>query len=704
MASTDRRNIIKTLLGATSIGAMAAADAQQGPGNADNKATGTLDEAQAHRRIAELRPAVVLLEVETALGKRWGSGFFVSSDGLLVTNRHVVVDGLKVTCIYKNKDRLPARMIKVDDQYDLALVKVDVKESVPNAKVGDSDAVPVGVLIAVTGYPRPSDMVHLGMALDSSTSRGSVNGLRYAGDAQAFLGDRALQIDAPVSPGNSGGPVMRLDTGEVIGVVASGFTSSGNLTFAVPINQAKVLIAGTGMAQVQQAAPPTGRIEGLEPGDLRTLNTISSTKELPSLFAHGFPFSASFRANQAPIDNWISATGVRPADVTPLLIADDELYFGATDGKLRRWNLRQMHETPTVLLHVGDDMVFVDPPAVTKDHIIAAAGSVELKHSIENRVTLASGLAMAFGVAGAGLTSVVRIRGAGLLVGLNRRNGNVDWTLDSGWVGSPTVFSDRVYYGGIGERGCVEALQGKSVWKSGVAKGSEAEYYQIGHVDETRVLTLVVPVEAKVGMGRYVLFGDKKARMEANDPATGKVLWSTEIGDIAKRTEPLGSAFFVDAKRGIAYAIAAQIVAAVNVVDGKVLWTYDHAKTILEEIKKSKDKTPTSAEFTPQLAIHDGIIYVGSRDKRLWAFNGEDGKRLWHYQARGVVGPPTYHDGSVLVGSSDGTLHVVDAKTGELVWRVQTRSEVASRPVVHRGLVLAPTRDGSIETIRMPLA
>lgn len=704
MSTGNRRDLVKALAGLAPIGALAAVNAV--PAQAQQGSSGALDEQKAQAIIAAVKPAVVLLEVEREDGMSWGSAFLVGSDGLLVTNRHVVKDAQKVNCLYRNKTKIVARVLKTDPQYDVAIVKVELPQPAATVTLGDSDAVAEGVLVAATGYAAPRTLVWLGMAVDSSTSRGAVNGQRFGGDVNTFYGDRVIQIDTPISPGSSGGPVTRLDTGEVIGIVVGG---SGNMTFAVPINQAKVLIAGAGL-QVKPRPLAAGSKElDLETGDLRVLNTVSVSKELPKLFAFPFEFQRNFRFNKEAVDDWRDATGHFPPDVTPLVLEGDDLYFGATDGKLRQWKLENMYEPPTVLLDAGRDSIFLYPPIVTKDVVVAAAGTLDLSQRQEERVTAGSVFRSLF-LFGAGATetkTITRIEGQGTLVGLNRHNGNIDWTLETGWVGTPSLYDGKVFYGGMGERGSVDAVQGKQLWKVEKRKGPQADWFHIGYAGSLGVLGIAVPVEAKMSKERLSMLGDGKARLEKYNPADGKLVWKTEFGDVKDRTRTIGTAMFVDEAKGIVYVLAGQVVAALQAGDGKLLWSYDHAKALQEASKgkdaKVKGKQVPDIVFSPQMAIQEGTIYIGSEDKKLYAFNGQDGTLLWTYNTRGPVGHPFYHEGQVLVGSSDGYIHAVDAKSGSLNWRVQTRGAVTSQPLVRQGMVFAATDDGEIQTVRVPL-
>lgn len=147
-----------------------------------------------------------------------GSGFFVNDSGLLLTNHHVIGDAtdVRVMC-----DRLeyPAQVIASDEWADLALLQIENLES-PYLKVAsERDAAAVGEEVLVVGTPIRSE-------LDSSLSRGIVSSYRMMG------GYSFLQTDAAINQGSSGGPVVCLRTGEVVGVVAMRYFGQG-LGFAL---------------------------------------------------------------------------------------------------------------------------------------------------------------------------------------------------------------------------------------------------------------------------------------------------------------------------------------------------------------------------------------------------------------------------------------------------------------------------------------
>jgi serine protease Do len=152
-----------------------------------------------------------------------GSGFFISQDGYLVTNAHVVQDGTEYTVIMDDGRELDAKLIGTDDRTDLALLKVDGNDFtfVAFAK----EAPKVGQWVLAMGNP---------FGLGGSVSAGIISAEHR--DIGSGPYDNYLQIDAPVNRGNSGGPAFNTQ-GEVVGVNTAIFSPSGGsvgIAFAIP--------------------------------------------------------------------------------------------------------------------------------------------------------------------------------------------------------------------------------------------------------------------------------------------------------------------------------------------------------------------------------------------------------------------------------------------------------------------------------------
>lgn len=193
---------------------------------------------------ARVIPGVVSISVEAASGSDTGSGFFLSSDGYVLTNNHVVeaaASGGSITVAISTGKKYSAKIIGRDASYDLAVIKMDVTGA-PTLQLGNSDKVQVGDAVIAIGSP-------LGLAgtvtsgIISAKNRPVTTGT--GSGESSFI--NALQTDAAINPGNSGGPLVDA-TGAVVGInsaiaslgsSAGGQSGSIGLGFAIPINQAK---------------------------------------------------------------------------------------------------------------------------------------------------------------------------------------------------------------------------------------------------------------------------------------------------------------------------------------------------------------------------------------------------------------------------------------------------------------------------------
>lgn len=156
-----------------------------------------------------------------------GSGFVISSDGLILTNNHVVKDATEVIVHFYNKKKVKAKVIGTDRHTDIALLKVDL-DNLPTLKLANSKKVEVGEWVIALGSP--FGLSHsLTAGIVSATGRNSVGISNY---------ENFIQTDAAINPGNSGGPLINLD-GEVVGMNTAIFSRSGGymgIGFAIPSN------------------------------------------------------------------------------------------------------------------------------------------------------------------------------------------------------------------------------------------------------------------------------------------------------------------------------------------------------------------------------------------------------------------------------------------------------------------------------------
>jgi serine protease Do len=170
-----------------------------------------------------------------------GSGFIISTDGLILTNAHVVRDAKEVTVKLSDRREFAAKVLGVDPATDIAVLRIDAK-NLPTVRLGDPRQLEVGDPVLAIGAP---------YGLEQSATQGivSAKGRSLPGDAVVPF----IQTDAAVNPGNSGGPLFD-GGGAVVGINAQIYSQSGGyqgLSFAIPINvalQVKDQIVATGRA------------------------------------------------------------------------------------------------------------------------------------------------------------------------------------------------------------------------------------------------------------------------------------------------------------------------------------------------------------------------------------------------------------------------------------------------------------------------
>ncbi len=167
-----------------------------------------------------------------------GTGFFVSADGYLLTNRHVVDEpDASFFVVTNDGDELPAKLIDIDPFQDIAVLRVE-GEDFPAVVLGDSDVLQIGQTVIAIGNTLSE--------FRNTVTKGVVSGINRrvtAGNSyNAEVIDEAIQTDAAINPGNSGGPLINL-LGEVIGINTAVSFEGEAVAFAIPINEAKRVVA-----------------------------------------------------------------------------------------------------------------------------------------------------------------------------------------------------------------------------------------------------------------------------------------------------------------------------------------------------------------------------------------------------------------------------------------------------------------------------
>lgn len=162
-----------------------------------------------------------------------GSGFFISADGYVVTNNHVVSDGQAYTVVMNDGTELDAKLVGRDSRTDLAVLKVDDKRTFTYVKFADDSKVRVGDWVVAVGNP---------FGLGGTVTAGIISA--RGRDIGSGPYDDYLQVDAAVNKGNSGGPTFNL-SGEVVGINTAIFSPSGGnvgIAFAIPSTVAEGVV------------------------------------------------------------------------------------------------------------------------------------------------------------------------------------------------------------------------------------------------------------------------------------------------------------------------------------------------------------------------------------------------------------------------------------------------------------------------------
>ena len=166
-----------------------------------------------------------------------GSGFILNKDGLILTNNHVINNAQRVEVKLSNKHTYKAKVLAVDKGHDLALLKIDNATDLVPAVLADSRGLTVGQRVYAIGNP---------FGLQGTMTRGIISAIRSVRGPEQNPIEDAIQTDAAVNPGNSGGPLLN-SRGEVIGITtmiaSNGADQSSGVGFAIPINTAKAVLS-----------------------------------------------------------------------------------------------------------------------------------------------------------------------------------------------------------------------------------------------------------------------------------------------------------------------------------------------------------------------------------------------------------------------------------------------------------------------------
>jgi len=165
-----------------------------------------------------------------------GSGFVIDPRGYILTNFHVVAGAQSIEVVLGDQSRYPAKFIGADQRNDVALVKIEPKgKQLAALTLGDSSTIQVGQKVLAIGNP---------FGFQSTLTTGVISALgRTVQTSQTTFIDEAIQTDAAINRGNSGGPLLN-SHGQVVGINSAIYTPTGTtagIGFAIPINTAKAI-------------------------------------------------------------------------------------------------------------------------------------------------------------------------------------------------------------------------------------------------------------------------------------------------------------------------------------------------------------------------------------------------------------------------------------------------------------------------------
>lgn len=219
-----------------------------------------------------------------------GSGFIISSDGLIMTNAHVVRGAREVIVKLNDRREFKAKVLGADPKTDVAVLKIDA-HGLPTASLGSSKSLRVGDWVLAIGAP---------FGFENSVTAGvvSAKGRSLPDDSAVPF----IQTDVAVNPGNSGGPLFNT-AGEVVGINSQIYSRSGGyqgLSFAIPIELA---------ARVKDQIVATGKVEHARLG--------VTVQEVNQAFADSFKLPKPEGALIANVEKGSAAekAGLRPGDV-----------------------------------------------------------------------------------------------------------------------------------------------------------------------------------------------------------------------------------------------------------------------------------------------------------------------------------------------------------------------------------------------------
>lgn len=162
-----------------------------------------------------------------------GSGVIIDGKrGFILTNAHVITRAGTITVTLKDEREFDARIVGSDPDSDLAVLKIDAKDALPDIQMSRSDDLLIGETVVAIGNP---------FGFSHTVSTGVISAINRSVRTDARTFHDFIQIDAPINPGNSGGPLLNIN-GDLIGINTAIYANARGIGFAIPINKARRIV------------------------------------------------------------------------------------------------------------------------------------------------------------------------------------------------------------------------------------------------------------------------------------------------------------------------------------------------------------------------------------------------------------------------------------------------------------------------------
>ena len=284
-----------------------------------------------------------------------GSGFVIHSEGYIVTNAHVVSRTAERKVIFADGSEYEANVVAIDEQHDLAILKIESEKSLLTIELGSSDDLMIGETVIAIGNP-------LGYQHTVTTGVVSATGRELVIDEHTTF-ENLIQTDASINPGNSGGPLLNI-LGQLVGINTAIRADAQNIGFAISVDQLRRLMPE--MLDVERRYQINTGLSVIETNDengpvvkVSEVQTNSPAEEIGLRDLEVYIDAIDGKPVNNLVDYYISLIGKKPGQVIELSVHFD-------DGKQRTLKLRLDHRSQPdggklLLSRFGIDALTVTP-------------------------------------------------------------------------------------------------------------------------------------------------------------------------------------------------------------------------------------------------------------------------------------------------------------------------------------------------------